>query len=127
MAHSSDTILTGFAPVVWGTTYFVTTQFLPHGYPITVAMLRALPAGLLLFLLVRKWPERNGWGRIFLLGALNISVFLVCLFIAAYRLPGGVAATVGATQPLLVIFLARALIGSPIRAQSIYAAIIGIV
>jgi probable blue pigment (indigoidine) exporter len=126
MPRITDIILTGSAPVVWGTTYFVTTEFLPDGYPITVAMLRALPAGLLLFLFVRKLPERRWWGRIFLLGALNISVFLICLFIAAYRLPGGVAATVSATQPLMAIFLARILLGNPVRAWSMFAAMVGI-
>jgi probable blue pigment (indigoidine) exporter len=126
MSRITDTILTGVAPVIWGTTYFVTTEFLPDGYPITVAMLRALPAGLLLFLFVRKLPARRWWGRIFLLGALNISVFLICLFIAAYRLPGGVAATVGATQPLMAIFLARILLGNPMRVWSMFAAIVGI-
>lgn len=126
MSRTTDIILTGFAPVVWGTTYFVTTEFLPAGYPITVAMLRALPAGLLLFLFVRKSPERRWWGRIFFLGALNISVFLICLFIAADRLPGGVAATVSATQPLMAVFLARMLLGNPVRVWSMLSAIAGI-
>ena len=52
----------------------------------------------------------------FLLGALNFSVFWAMLFVAAYRLPGGVAATLGAIQPLLVIALARLLLGAPVRA-----------
>ena len=38
------------------------------------------------------------------LGGLNIGVFQALLFVAAYRLPGGVAATTGAIQPLLVGF-----------------------
>ncbi len=126
MSRATDTIVTGFAPVIWGTTYFVTTEFLPQGYPITIAMLRALPAGLLLFLFVRKWPERRWWRRIFLLGALNISVFLICLFVAAYRLPGGVAATVSATQPLMAVFLARVFLGNPVRVSSMFAAVVGL-
>jgi len=126
MARASDTVLTGLSPVIWGTTYFVTTEFLPPHYPITVAMWRALPAGLLLLLFSRVWPERHWWGRIFLLGALNITVFLICLFIAAYRLPGGVAATVSATQPLMAVFLARLVLGNPLRPTSIIAAVVGI-
>uniref|UniRef100_UPI0020C2E156 EamA family transporter n=1 Tax=Salmonella enterica TaxID=28901 RepID=UPI0020C2E156 len=89
-----------------------TTELLPQGYPLTVAMLRALPAGLLLLLIVRQLPRGIWWGRVFLLGALNFSVFWWLLFVAAYRLPGGVAATVGAIQPLIVILLARGLLGS---------------
>lgn len=40
------------------------------------------------------------------LGGLNIGVFFALLFVAAYRLPGGIAATVGAVQPLIVAGLA---------------------
>jgi len=120
-----DIVLTGLAPAIWGSTYYVTTEFLPDGYPITVAMLRALPAGLLLLLFVRRLPAGVWWGRVFVLGALNFSIFWTMLFVAAYRLPGGVAATVGALQPLVVIVLARICLGSPIRLLAIVAAIAG--
>lgn len=125
MAKASDILVTAVAPVIWGSTYIVTTELLPQGYPLHVAMLRALPAGLLLLLLVRKLPEGIWWARVFLLGALNFSFFLCMLFISAYRLPGGVAATVGAIQPLIVIVLSRFLLGSPIRALSVLAGLIG--
>ncbi|RKP46330.1 EamA family transporter [Trinickia fusca] len=124
--HSSDLLLTAIAPVVWGSTYIVTTQFLPNFSPMTVAMLRALPAGLLLLAIVRQLPTGIWWRRIFVLGALNISIFLSMLFVAAYRLPGGVAATVAAVQPLFAVFLASALLASPLRPLSILAALVGI-
>ncbi|MDE2289261.1 MAG: EamA family transporter [Burkholderiales bacterium] len=123
---ASDLLLTAIAPAVWGSTYIVTTQFLPNFSPMTVAMLRALPAGLLLLAIVRQLPSGIWWLRAFVLGALNISIFLSMLFVAAYRLPGGVAATVAAVQPLFAIFLAAALLGSPIRTVAIVAALIGI-
>ncbi len=122
---TSDLLLTAIAPAIWGSTYIVTTEFLPNFAPVTVAMLRALPAGLLMLLIVRQLPTGIWWARIFLLGALNVSIFLSMLFIAAYRLPGGVAATVGAVQPLLVVFLAYTLLASPIRLSAILAAVIG--
>lgn len=125
MLRNSDLLLTALAPAIWGSTYIVTTEFLPDGYPITVAMLRALPAGLLLLLIVRQLPVRQWWGKVFLLGALNFSIFWTLLFVAAYRLPGSVAATVGAVQPLVVIFLAYAVLGSPVLALSILAAVAG--
>lgn len=125
MTRHSDLILTALAPAIWGSTYYVTTQFLPDGYPVTVAMLRALPAGLLLLLVVRQLPTRDWWGRVFLLGALNFSIFWALLFVAAYRLPGGVAATVGAVQPLLVILLARMVLDIPILLLSVIAAVAG--
>ncbi|MFT7759346.1 UNVERIFIED_CONTAM: DMT family transporter, partial [Salmonella enterica subsp. enterica serovar Enteritidis] len=114
------------APVIWGSTYIVTTAFLPGFSPMTVAMLRALPAGLLLLRVVRQLPAGIWWLRSFVLGALNIAIFLSMLFIAAYRLPGGVAATVLAVQPLIVVFLASFVLASPAHPVSIYAALVGI-
>ncbi|WP_420824059.1 EamA family transporter [Telmatospirillum siberiense] len=126
MTRNLDFLLTAIAPAIWGSTYIVTTLFLPPGHPLTMALLRALPAGLLLLLVVRRLPFGVWWSRTFLLGALNFSIFWAMLFVAAYRLPGGVAATVGAIQPLIVVFLARALLGRPIRRLSLLAAGAGI-
>jgi probable blue pigment (indigoidine) exporter len=125
MTRRHDLLLTALAPAVWGSTYLVTTELLPAGYPLTMAMLRALPAGLLLLAVARQLPRGAWLGRVLLLGALNFSVFWALLFVAAYRLPGGVAATVGAVQPLIVIALARAWLGSPVQALSIFAAVAG--
>jgi probable blue pigment (indigoidine) exporter len=125
MARQADLLLTAIAPAIWGSTYLVTTQFLPDGYPLTVAMLRALPAGLLLLLVVRRLPAGIWWARAFVLGALNFSLFWWMLFISAYRLPGGMAATVGAIQPLIVVILAHLVLGSPIRVLSVVAALAG--
>jgi len=126
MARKTDLMLTALAPAIWGSTYLTTTELLPDGYPLTVSVLRALPAGLLLLLAVRQLPRGIWWLRVFVLGALNFSVFWWLLFIAAYRLPGGVAATVGALQPLIVMLLARAFLGSRLRALSLGAAVAGI-
>lgn len=124
--RGTDLLLTALAPAVWGSTYIVTTEMLPGWHPLVVALLRALPAGLLLLVLVRRLPEGIWWGRSALLGALNFSVFWVLLFVSAYRLPGGVAATVGAIQPLIVVLLSRAVLGTPIRALAVLAALGGI-
>nr|WP_217481748.1 MULTISPECIES: EamA family transporter [Achromobacter] len=126
MNRGSDLLLTALAPAIWGSTYVVTTLMLPQDYPLTVAMLRALPAGFLLLLIVRQLPQGIWWLRAFILGALNFSVFWALLFVAAYRLPGGVAATLGAVQPLVVILLARSLLGTPVRGLSVLAALGGL-
>ncbi len=125
-SYAADVLVTALAPAIWGTTYFVTTEFLPHGYPFHVAMLRALPAGILLLLLVRKLPEGIWWPRSLILGALNFSFFWAMLFVSAYRLPGGVAATVGAIQPLIVIGLSRLFLAAPVRPLAIVAGLLGI-
>ncbi|WP_104177799.1 hypothetical protein [Cryobacterium sp. Y50] len=46
------------------------------------------------------------WRKSWVLGVLNIGAFFALLFIAAYRLPGGVAAIVCGLQLLVVVFLA---------------------
>jgi probable blue pigment (indigoidine) exporter len=124
--RTTDVLLTATAPAIWGSTYVVTTEMLPANYPLTVALLRALPAGLLLLLIVRQLPERAWWGRIAVLGGLNFSILWAMLFLAAYRLPGGVAATITSVQPLFVVFLARFFLGATVRALSVAAAVVGI-
>lgn len=57
MDRNSDLALTAIAPVIWGSSYIVTTQLLPNLDPLTVSVLRALPAGLLLLCLVRQLPK----------------------------------------------------------------------
>ncbi|MBN7784189.1 EamA family transporter [Ponticoccus gilvus] len=126
MARRTDLILTALAPAIWGSTYIVTTELLPDGYPMTVAMLRALPAGLLLLVVTRSLPRGIWLARSFLLGALNFSVFWWLLFVAAYRLPGGVAATVGAVQPLVVLYLSKLLLDQGIRPAAVIAGIGGL-
>lgn len=104
--HWRDFLLTAMAPVIWGSTYIVTSQLLPPDRPFTAALIRVLPAGLLLVLLQRQLPPRGLWMRLLVLGALNIGAFQALLFVAAYRLPGGLAAVLGAVQPLMVMALA---------------------
>ncbi|SEG84622.1 probable blue pigment (indigoidine) exporter [Thermomonospora echinospora] len=105
------TALTAAVPVCWGTTYLVTTEFLPPGHPLTSGVIRALPAGLVLIAITRKLPHGTWLWRSLLLGTLNIGAFFALLFVAAYRLPGGIAATLFAVQPLLVTGLAFLLLG----------------
>lgn len=104
-----DTLLTALAPVIWGSTYIVTTELLPPDRPVTAAMIRALPAGVLLLIYCRRIPLRADWGRLAVLAFLNIGLFQVLLFLAAYRLPGGVAAVAGSIQPILMMLLVWAM------------------
>ncbi|MFI6154883.1 EamA family transporter [Kitasatospora sp. NPDC051170] len=119
-------LATALAPAVWGSTYLVTTEFLPPHRPLLAATLRALPAGLLLIALTRRLPTGSWWWRSLVLGALNIGVFLALLFVAAYRLPGGVAATVGAVQPLVTAGLSAALLGDRLRLRTVLSGIAGV-
>ena len=114
--HTSlrDTLLTALAPCVWGSTYIVTTELLPADHPLTAAVIRALPTG--------HW-----WWRLMVLGMLNIGVFQALLFVAAYRLPGGVAATLGAVQPLVVVLLSWFMLNAPHSRTTWIAAISGLI
>jgi probable blue pigment (indigoidine) exporter len=123
----SDILLTALAPISWGTTYAVATEFLPPGHPLFVASMRSLPIGFLLIVGLRKLPQGIWWGRMLVLGGLNIGVFQALLFVAAYRLPGGVAATAGAIQPLLVVLFSWLILSERPGRRSVIAAIAGFI
>jgi probable blue pigment (indigoidine) exporter len=118
--------LTALAPAAWGSTYLVTTETLPPDRPLLAATLRALPIGLLLVAAFRRLPSGFWWWRVAVLGALNVGLFQALLFLAAYRLPGGVAATVGAIQPLVVAVLAQPLLGERLTSTRLAAGVGGI-
>jgi probable blue pigment (indigoidine) exporter len=105
------TALAALAPISWGTTYLVTTEFLPPDRPLLSGVLRALPVGIAILLFTRTPPRGQWWWRSAVLGLLNIGAFFALLFVAAYRLPGGVAATLTSVQPLIVVGLALVLLG----------------
>ncbi|MGW2554513.1 EamA family transporter [Streptomyces sp. NPDC001635] len=107
--QATTVLLTALAPASWGTTYVVTTRLLPPGHPLFAGLMRALPAGLLALVITRVLPRGEWWWKIAVLGVLNIGA-MPLLFVAAERLPGGVAATLGAAQPLLVAGLGLAVL-----------------
>src|SRR5689334_2558983 len=125
--NAKTTAVTALAPAVWGTTYLVTTQLLPAGHPMFAGLMRALPAGLLALAITRQLPSGIWWWRALVLGALNIGAFFPLLFLAAERLPGGVAATLGATQPIIVAFLAVAILGERLSAWRLSWGLVGVV
>ncbi|WP_394821729.1 EamA family transporter [Pendulispora albinea] len=119
-------LVTALAPMIWGSTYLATTELLPPGRPLLAAVVRALPAGLVLVALTRRLPQGIWWWRALVLGALNIGAFFALLFVAAYRLPGGIAATVGSLQPLIVAGLAWGLLGQRVSLRTALAGISGV-
>ena len=112
---AATSAVTALAPAVWGSTYLVTTEFLPPDRPLLASTLRALPAGLILLLMTRKLPSGVWWWRAVVLGVLNIGAFFYFLFLAAYHLPGGVAALVMSIQPMIVLLLGSLLLKDRIR------------
>ncbi|MDT7781752.1 MAG: putative blue pigment (indigoidine) exporter [Pseudonocardiales bacterium] len=119
-------VVTALAPAIWGTTFYVTTEYLPPDRPLLASLLRALPAGLMLIALARELPRGEWWWRSLVLGALNIGAFTPLLFLAAYRLPGGVAATLLAIQPLFVAALASRFLGQRLTPRIVLAGLAGL-
>lgn len=114
------------APVIFGTTYLLTTQFLPPGRPLLAAMMRSLPTGIVLVAMTRTWPPRGWWGRFLLLSVLYCSLFFPLHFIAAYLLPGGVASVINSITPLIVVVLSVPLLRTTISPLDIIAGVLGI-
>ena len=120
-------LLTALTPIIWGSTYLVTTELLPPGRPLLAGTLRALPVGLAIVLSYRRLLQRRWLWRVSVLGFLNIGLFFACLFVGAYRLPGGVAATLGAVGPLFVAVLAWLWLGQKPGAVTLFAGVGGVV
>ncbi|WP_067574380.1 EamA family transporter [Nocardia acidivorans] len=123
--YAGTLALTGLAPLVWGSTYAITTEFLPPDRPMFTALMRALPAGLLLLALTRKLPHGEWVWKAGVLGVLNIGAFMPLLFLAAYRLPGGVAAVLGAGAPLIALGFAAVALNERLTTRKVVAAVVG--
>lgn len=120
-------LVTAIAPVAWGSTYVVTHTFLPADRPLYGAVIRALPAGLLLLALSRRLPRGAWWWRSIVLGVLNIGAFFALIYVAAQLLPSSIAATVTATAPFAMMLLAWPLVGERPRLITVAAALLGVV
>ncbi len=112
-------------PIIFGTTYLLTTEFLPPDRPLLIALMRSLPTGVVL-IIGSKIPTRDWWWRFLLLSVLYCSAFFPLLFVAAYRLPGGVASVINSLSPIIVVLLSVPWLGAKIKTSHIIAGLIGI-
>lgn len=112
-------------PIIFGTTYLLTTDFLPPGRPLLVALGRSLPTGVVL-VIGSKLPPRGWWWKFAVLSVLYASAFFPLLFVAAYRLPGGVAAVINSIGPIATAVLSIWLLRTPIRAIQVVAGLVGV-
>lgn len=118
-------LVAAIAPIAWGSTYFVTRHALPADYPLWGAVLRALPAGLLLLLIARRRPRGAWWWRSLVLGTLNVGAFFILVYLAAQLLPSSVAATLMALSALVMALLAWPLLRERPRVVSLIGAVVG--
>lgn len=117
--------LAAITPIIFGTTYLLTTEFLPPGRPLLAALMRSLPTGIVL-VIGTGLPPRGWWGRFVVLSLLYCSAFFPLLFVAAYLLPGGVAAVINSLTPILVVILSVPWLGTKIKAIHLVAGALGV-
>lgn len=118
-------LMAALPPAIWGSTYLVTSEFLPADKPLTAAVLRILPVGLLLVLFNRHWPRPDQWLKLLVLSLLCMSLLHWPLFISAYRLPGGLAALLICAQPLIVLLFGYLLFRQKTSGRIMLASFIG--
>ncbi len=118
--------MTMIAPVAWGSTYWVTREFLPADAPLWGAVLRALPAGLLLLALRPRRPRGAWWWRAAVLGILNVGAFFALVYLVAQLLPTSLASTIMATSPATMMLLAWIFAGERLRVVPLVGAGLGI-
>lgn len=118
--------MAAIAPVAWGSTYFVTREFLPADIPLWGAVLRALPAGVLLLAIRRQLPRGAWWWRSVVLGALNMGAFFALVYVAAQLLPSSIASTIMATSPIVMMLFAWLLVSERLRVLGLAGGVVGL-
>ena len=115
-------------PILWGTSYAVIGIYLTDIPAPWLALLRALPAGLLLLMLKPKLYSLP-LSQLVLISLGNIALFFPLLMTAIYLLPGSVAGTLGATFPLVMMlfnWLIYKVTPNPIKLLSALIGLIGV-
>ena len=120
-------LVAAIAPIAWGSTYFVTRHVLPADIPLWGAVLRALPAGIILNLIARKLPRGSWWWKSLVLGVLNVGAFFILVYLAAQLLPSSVASTLMALSALVMALIAWPLLSERPSMFSLAGAAIGFV
>ena len=95
-------VIAAIAPLLWGTNFFITTEYLPADAALWIAFWRAFPLAVLWLLFIRRAPLSGWWFKLLILSAANVGLFFPLLFWAAYVMPGGLGTLLVACNPLLV-------------------------
>lgn len=119
-------LLGALAPISWGSVYFVTLHWIPAGEPLTAAVLRALPAGLLLLAVRRALPRGSWWWKSVVLGVLNCGLFFMLVYLAAKLLPTSVAAMLMSLSPVAMMLLAWGLLAERPTVRRMLGAAMGV-
>ncbi|MFT4282622.1 DMT family transporter [Microbacterium sp.] len=118
--------ITAIAPIAWGSTYYVTRHLLPPDAALWGAVIRCLPAGLLVLALVRRLPRGSWWWRSIILGALTVGGLNVLVYVAAQRLATSLASTIMSTSAAALLLLSWIVLRQRPRTRAIVGAAVGI-
>jgi len=114
--------------LIWGTTWYAIRVSL-DGYPMlaAVALRFAIAAAILVPLAVRArpWPTGRAWGYLVLAGVLDAGAYLL-VYVGEERVPGGVAAVVYGTQPLILAMLLTATRMEPLTRRHLVGALVSL-
>lgn len=91
---------------LWGTTYAVTKYAAPDWPPILLGAIRALPAGIILWLVKPSWPTKKQWPGLLLLAMINIALFFSFIFVMAINLPAAIAGVGMVSVPVVALLYA---------------------
>ncbi len=117
----------GDRPRRLGSTYFVTRHLLPPDTALWGAVIRCLPAGLLVLLVTRRLPRGAWWWRSFVLGALTVGGLNVLVYVAAQRLATSLAATIMSTSAAALLLLSWMMLRQRPTLRAAGGAVLGIV
>lgn len=120
-------LVTAIAPVAWGSTYFVTRHLLPPDTALWGAVIRCLPAGLLVLLVTRRLPRGAWWWRSIVLGTLTVGGLNVLVYVAAQRLATSLAATIMSTSAAALLLLSWMMLRQRPTLRAAGGAVLGIV
>jgi drug/metabolite transporter (DMT)-like permease len=118
--------------LIWGSTWAVIKVALADAPPFRFAATRMLLACLLLTPLCwrqrGRWPSRNEWRDVALIGFAQIGVSYGCIFVAEQQLSSSLTAVLFATFPVWTAVIAHfALPNEPLTAARLVAALLALV
>lgn len=121
-----DWLATALAPLFWGTMPALAMLAAAPGHPLLTATVRSLGAGLAFLLLARAMPPRAWYGRILVLGVVNIALTFALFFVSAARLPGGITTTLMAFAPFWAALLSWPLLSQRPRPVQLLLILVGV-
>ena len=117
--------------LIWGTTYYFIRQAVDFLPPLTMAAIRYLAPGIVLYAWVRlrgtAAPTGREWGRAALLGGLMLAVGNGAVTFAETDMPSGIAALLVAAVPMWTVVLDWLLAGNRPKPKVVAGLMLGIV